>query len=46
MEEYIPESQLYSQLVEFENKLDSTITRKRLDLQESLSKPLKVTPLN
>ena len=28
-------------LLAFENKLDSTIMRKRLDIQESLKKPIK-----
>lgn len=39
LEDYIPEAKLYNQMVEFEKKLDSTITRKILDLQDSLAKP-------
>jgi len=29
-------------LLSFERKLDSTITRKRLDIQEALKRPMKV----
>ena len=39
LEDYVPEAKLYNQMVEFEKKLDSTITRKILDLQDSLAKP-------
>ncbi len=35
---------MYAQLLGLEQRLDSTITRKKLDLQEVLSKPLKVFP--
>jgi SWI/SNF-related matrix-associated actin-dependent regulator of chromatin subfamily D len=38
----VPESKLYTDLVEFEKKLDATIMRKRLDIQEALGKPTKV----
>ena len=41
MIELVPESQAYMDLLAFENKLDSTIMRKRLDIQESLKKPIK-----
>ena len=33
-------------LLAFENKLDSTIMRKRLDIQEALKRPIKVSDLN
>lgn len=39
LEDYVPEAKLYNQMVEFEKKLDSTITRKILDLQDTLAKP-------
>merc|ERR1711931_14119 len=39
--ELVPESQAYMDLLAFENKLDSTIMRKRLDIQEALKRPLK-----
>jgi len=38
----VPESQAYMDLLSFERKLDSTITRKRLDIQEALKRPMKV----
>ncbi|CAG8516225.1 20078_t:CDS:2, partial [Racocetra persica] len=38
----VPESRLYTELQEFERKLDSTIVRKKLEITESLSKPMKV----
>ncbi|KAJ3043895.1 SWI SNF, matrix associated, actin dependent regulator of chromatin, sub d, member 3 [Rhizophlyctis rosea] len=41
IEPYVPESKLYTELQEFEKKLDATISRKKLDLQDTLSKPLK-----
>lgn len=37
----VPESQSYMDLLAFERKLDSTIMRKRLDIQEALKKPIK-----
>ncbi|KHN81249.1 SWI/SNF-related matrix-associated actin-dependent regulator of chromatin subfamily D member 1 [Toxocara canis] len=40
--ELVPESQAYMDLLAFEQKLDATITRKRLDIQEALKRPLKV----
>ena len=43
--ELVPESQAYMDLLAFENKLDSTIMRKRLDIQEALKRPIKVTHL-
>lgn len=42
IESFVPESKLYTDLVEFEKKLDTTIMRKRLDIQEALGKPTKV----
>lgn len=38
----VPESQAYMDLLTFERKLDSTIMRKRLDIQEALKRPMKV----
>uniref|UniRef100_A0A914UTD5 DM2 domain-containing protein n=1 Tax=Plectus sambesii TaxID=2011161 RepID=A0A914UTD5_9BILA len=40
--ELVPESQAYMDLLTFEQKLDSTITRKKLDIQEALKRPMKV----
>merc|ERR1712050_562425 len=39
--EFVPESQAYMDLLAFERKLDSTIMRKRLDIQEALKRPMK-----
>jgi len=39
--ELVPESQAYMDLLAFERKLDSTIMRKRLDIQEALKRPKK-----
>lgn len=41
----VPESQAYMDLLAFERKLDFTIMRKRLDIQESLKRPMKVQQL-
>jgi SWI/SNF-related matrix-associated actin-dependent regulator of chromatin subfamily D len=38
----VPESQAYMDLLTFERKLDSTIMRKRLDIQEALKRPMKI----
>lgn len=38
----VPESQAYMDLLAFERKLDSTIMRKRLDIQEALKRPFKI----
>lgn len=38
----VPESQSYMDLLTFERKLDSTIMRKRLDIQEALKRPIKI----
>lgn len=38
----VPESQAYMDLLAFERKLDSTIMRKRLDIQEALKRPMKL----
>lgn len=35
----LPESALYTHLVELESKLDNAITRKKMDIQESVKKP-------
>merc|ERR1712202_96365 len=40
--ELVPESQAFMDLLAFERKLDSTIMRKRLDIQEALKRPQKV----
>lgn len=40
--ELVPESQAYMDLLAFERKLDQTIMRKRLDIQEALKRPIKV----
>eukprot|EP00731_Ephydatia_muelleri_P030911 Em0022g425a len=40
--ELVPESQAYMDLLAFEQKLDSTIMRKRLEIQETLKKPMKL----
>lgn len=37
----VPESQAYMDLLTFERKLDATIMRKRLDIQEALKRPMK-----
>ncbi|KPJ04945.1 SWI/SNF-related matrix-associated actin-dependent regulator of chromatin subfamily D member 1 [Papilio xuthus] len=37
----VPESQAYMDLLAFERKLDATIHRKRLDIQEALKRPMK-----
>jgi len=37
----VPESHAYMDLLSFERKLDFTITRKRLDIQESIKRPMK-----
>nr|KAF6453883.1 SWI/SNF related, matrix associated, actin dependent regulator of chromatin, subfamily d, member 1 [Molossus molossus] len=39
--ELVPESQAYMDLLAFERKLDQTIMRKRLDIQEALKRPIK-----
>lgn len=39
--ELVPGSQSYMDLLAFERKLDSTIMRKRLDIQEALKRPIK-----
>ncbi|XP_040211388.1 SWI/SNF-related matrix-associated actin-dependent regulator of chromatin subfamily D member 3 isoform X2 [Aquarana catesbeiana] len=40
--ELVPESQAYMDLLAFERKLDQTIMRKRVDIQEALKRPMKV----
>lgn len=42
--ELVPESQAYMDLLAFERKLDQTIMRKRVDIQEALKRPMKVAP--
>ncbi|XP_028831173.1 SWI/SNF-related matrix-associated actin-dependent regulator of chromatin subfamily D member 3 isoform X2 [Denticeps clupeoides] len=39
--ELVPESQAYMDLLAFERKLDQTIMRKRVDIQEVLKRPMK-----
>ncbi|XP_067887129.1 SWI/SNF-related matrix-associated actin-dependent regulator of chromatin subfamily D member 3-like [Heterodontus francisci] len=39
--ELVPESQAYMDLLAFERKLDQTIMRKRVDIQEALKRPIK-----
>ena len=39
----VPESQAYMDLLSFEKRLDTTIARKRLEIQEAVKRPLKVT---
>jgi hypothetical protein len=41
--ELVPESQAYMDLLAFERKLDQTIARKRMEIQEAIKKPLTVT---
>ncbi|KAK2978197.1 hypothetical protein RJ640_030370 [Escallonia rubra] len=38
----LPESALYTQLVEFEGRVDAALARKKLDIQESLKNPPRV----
>ena len=38
----VPESQAYVELLRLEQKLDTVLMRKRLDLQETLKRPQKV----
>lgn len=38
----MPESQAYMDLLAFELKLDATILRKKVDVQEALKRPTKV----
>ncbi|XP_035172479.1 SWI/SNF-related matrix-associated actin-dependent regulator of chromatin subfamily D member 3 isoform X3 [Oxyura jamaicensis] len=40
--ELVPESQAYMDLLAFERKLDQTIMRKRVDIQEALKRPMKI----
>lgn len=37
----VPESQAYMDLLAFERKLDATIMRKRLEIQEGIRRPMK-----
>ena len=39
----VPESQAYIELLRLEQKLDTVLMRKRLDIQETLKRPQKVT---
>ncbi|KAA8916890.1 hypothetical protein TRICI_001009 [Trichomonascus ciferrii] len=43
VEQIVPEGQLYRQLQEAERRLDATISRKKLDLQDSLARSIKKT---
>ena len=38
----LPESALYSQLLEFESRVDSSLARKKLDIQEAIKNPPRV----
>lgn len=38
----VPESQAYMDLLAFERKLDQTIARKRMEIQEAIKKPIMV----
>ncbi|KAJ8752601.1 hypothetical protein K2173_005490 [Erythroxylum novogranatense] len=38
----LPESELYTQLLEFEARIDASMARKKMDIQESLKKPPSV----
>ena len=38
----VPEAEAYMGLLGFEQKLDATITRKKLDIQEALKRPMKI----
>lgn len=38
----VPEVEAYMGLLSFEQKLDATLTRKKLDIQEALKRPMKV----
>lgn len=40
----VPESQAYMDLLAFERKLDQTIARKRMEIQEAIKKPIMVSP--
>ena len=42
MRELVPDSQSYMDLLAFERKLDATIMRKRLEIQEALKRPIKI----
>lgn len=39
----IPESKMYADLVEMEQKLDWTITRKKVEVQDAVGRPTKVS---
>ncbi|KAJ3302674.1 SWI SNF, matrix associated, actin dependent regulator of chromatin, sub d, member 3 [Kappamyces sp. JEL0829] len=43
LEAYVPESKIYMQMQDFERRLDATISRKMLDIHDSLAKPPKKT---
>ncbi|KAI1712412.1 SWIB/MDM2 domain-containing protein [Ditylenchus destructor] len=38
----VPEAEAYMGLLAFEQKLDGTLTRKKLDIQEALKRPMKI----
>ncbi|KAJ3413579.1 SWI/SNF complex component snf12 [Chytridiales sp. JEL 0842] len=42
IEAYVPEARYYVELQEFEKRLDATIVRKKLDIQEGSVKPIKM----
>ncbi|TKR67303.1 hypothetical protein L596_023479 [Steinernema carpocapsae] len=42
LRELVPESDAYMDLLSYEQKLDATITRKKLEIQEAIKRPQKV----
>jgi SWI/SNF-related matrix-associated actin-dependent regulator of chromatin subfamily D len=42
LEQIIPESAMYTQLQATERRLDALIMRKRMDIQDSVNKPVTV----
>jgi hypothetical protein len=44
IEAYVPEAKVYENMLELEKRLDATIMRKSLDIQDVLQKPAKKIP--
>jgi hypothetical protein len=42
VKEILPESSMYSQLLDFERRLDATLMRKRMDMHELMRRPPQV----
>jgi SWI/SNF-related matrix-associated actin-dependent regulator of chromatin subfamily D len=42
LDSFVPEAKYYAELQEIEKKLDATLVRKKLDIQEGALKPIKV----